>query len=1808
MRSSLTSIFLTLPLFTWAVTPTPATALNGNFVLNGAGSTIDATTLASTVGYFMQSGSIALNNVTFKNFFTVGGAGSGGGAGMGGVLFVNSGVTATINNVSFLANSVQGGLGGVGTVGGSLNNDIIVPTSPGTNGANGGTVYTLASLFNNANGVDGRNGFIGGNAINGPGGNAGNGGNGGDGTGDSVQIDYQLAADAAGIASTIAGAVQCGILTGSLAALEFPLAAILGFTADPFLAGFADAQDAVNQAINIILLQIDAIICGNHQEYIATIQILGDILAAAIDVTAFELAGSSGVGAPGGDGNFGGNGSFGFGGGAGGNGGNGGDAFIASVALGGNGGTGGNGGNGGFGGGGGSSGQGGQGGNNGFFAFVESGVLQGQYGNPGFGGFGAGNGTEDGNNGGGGSGLGGAIFLAAGGILNFTGPAFFGGNDALDGGSTNSGFPGLSAGTDLFMMTGSTVTFNPGAGHTITFLGTIADDSAATSDVYNFVPRGSGAGVLVESGLVIFGGVNTYSGQTHITGGVLQAADGVGIDLDSNIFLAGGILQGEGILTRYLGTQPNRIQFAPGIASGFSSAGGDFTVILDGGIPIVWGAPFFLTSGVPFLFGSASATNNVIFTNPLNLAGATQTILATANALNTNIAILAGVISNGSLTIGDVTHTGNVELSAANTYVGPTIVNGGTVILTGSLLSPTVTINTGATFQDVNGGLLIGTALTVNGTFIINANQIIGDLEGTGVIELNCSVLTVNSGTFSGVIESTCLTGGLTKTTGGTLTLSGNNTFLGPTLLLGGILDLTGTLQSETVTTILGTVFNDVNGGLGLGVNLINGGIFNLGANDTINTLVNTGTINGFGFFLTANTYLLNNGSIINAGLGPGILTTNGTVLINGPVESTNITINLGSTLTLGAAGLLLDVPDVTVNGTFVLNGNEVIGELFGSGDVSIQLGSLTLESGSFTGVISGSNPIFGIIKNTTETVTIFGNNTYIGFTDINAGVFDLFGSLDSLFINIAIGALFIDEHGGLSNLTTVTNAGTLNFFDNDTIFALINSGTINGFGFTLTALTYLLENNSFIFVNLGPGVVTTTGTVNIFGSVGANIVNIDIGSTLIINGSQLLSSGATVNVDGTLIINGATQIINILNGTNGTVIANFFQINNGGNFTGSIFIDTFDVNGGTLIINNSIFDVNTLIVNNGSIFILEGGFSSTVINSILIENNSTLEITNNETVNVHTNITIENNSFFDVFNGSTVIIGGNIFLDTGSTINIDASSFIQVTDIVTEVNTFINVVNSSSLIYLILEGNATINNFGNTFINTTTIEGSLTFINNLTDIGIINLSNNIDTLTIDNNYTEGGTVETLINNTNNFSQIRIGGNVTLLSTSILDVFMNSNAFVFGNSFQFLSNLSGGSISVNGNWGEIFLFINGVLANSNTIIFDTATGQIIVIGTTPFPPGPPGPPSPIPFETLCCTCNGLKVSNAIFKNALINGNQINSNTVAGKIAKQVLLNSNQASTAGRCKAINTFIPTFYGCLADFAFMGDRALASRVWDRVTVFADLPDHCRPRVSGFAGYLESNQHKLHKCNLDRQDIYGGADYSTCKGFSFGATVTDTSGKVKSHKQHGKSDVDGNAAMIYFRKTIGEYVTAFGTVSGSFLDNHIHRHTLFGKVKSRTETKAVTGFLGLQIDALKYEQFSFAPRVNMVYSQAHVRAFSEKGEIDALHDGGFNAKFLTGELGFSALYTSRYISVEGTCGVEQPFMSHKNKMHMYVVADPNISYPVYLSQSTKTKFSGGLNLGSSPWKRTTFFLGYEVVSGGVWDHIFNTGVRISL
>jgi Domain of unknown function (DUF4347) len=150
--------------FTSDITETGVlSTINKDLSFIGGGHFLDG---ASTYrGFFVDSGTISISNLTIKNAVAKGGdggsGGGGGAAGMGGALFIKSG-TVTVNNVTFDHDTAVGGNGGNGGDGNG--------SGGGGNGSNGG-----GGSF--GNGGDG-NGSFGGS----------NGGNGGNGFGSGPSI------------------------------------------------------------------------------------------------------------------------------------------------------------------------------------------------------------------------------------------------------------------------------------------------------------------------------------------------------------------------------------------------------------------------------------------------------------------------------------------------------------------------------------------------------------------------------------------------------------------------------------------------------------------------------------------------------------------------------------------------------------------------------------------------------------------------------------------------------------------------------------------------------------------------------------------------------------------------------------------------------------------------------------------------------------------------------------------------------------------------------------------------------------------------------------------------------------------------------------------------------------------------------------------------------------------------------------------------------------------------------------------------------------------------------------------------------------------------------------------------------------------------------------------------------------------------------------------------------------------------------------------------------------------------------------
>lgn len=713
-----------------------------------------------------MSGTASISNQTISSSQTTGGAGSGGGAGLGGAMFVGDGATVNLDNVDFLGNTAMGGQGGAGKTGGAMNSRSggtpPAASNDGQDGSSGG------AFVNSGDGVGGSGGEAGQDGTNSAGGAGGDGGSGSNGSLSTADLVKAIADQVTAAYEAVSEPTVAGLYT----ALATAFTTASGAAA---VGGVNVGGPAPNPALATALATVAGTMTTKAGEAgtssgVAAVQLAAEAAyITALQVTTYAT-GASGLGGDAGDGGAGGAGAFGFGGGAGGAGGNGGAAVGASAALGGDGGNGGDGGRGGFGGGGGMGGNRGLDGDSG--RDVPPSDIGSFWGAGGAAGFGGGvgstaDGSANGTGGGGGSGFGGAVFVADGGTLNITGNATFAGNSVFGGSSANGGEAGQAAGSDLFMMTGSTVNLDPGEGNTITFNGSIADDSRA-SIAGTGIASGSGAGITVKSGRVIFNGTNTYTGGTTIAGGVLQADDGTGIHNGSNINFAGGVLQTSGTFDRFLGTAPDRVQWTG--SGGFAAIGGDLTVRLNSGAGLTWGQGSFVTDGASLLFGSDSADSDVTFVNGIDLAGGTRTIVNNGGADGGNRAILAGVLSNGGLVLGDGTTEGTIVLTGRNTHQGSTTVNSGTNLV-------------------LSGGGSIGSSseVAVDGSLDISETDdgaSLVSLSGDGSVELGIKDLTISNGStgFSGIVSGT---GGL-SVNGGTQTLSGVNTFSGATAIAGG--------------------------------------------------------------------------------------------------------------------------------------------------------------------------------------------------------------------------------------------------------------------------------------------------------------------------------------------------------------------------------------------------------------------------------------------------------------------------------------------------------------------------------------------------------------------------------------------------------------------------------------------------------------------------------------------------------------------------------------------------------------------------------------------------------------------------------------------------------------------------------------------------------------------------------------------------------------------------------------------------------------------------------------------------------------
>ncbi|WP_445243932.1 DUF4347 domain-containing protein, partial [Microcoleus sp. S13_B4] len=169
----------TITLTTGVTTGRPNQLIDSNIAFIGGGFTVSGDNVSPSPDvrpFFVKSGIVSFTNMTISGGRALGGPGSGGGAGMGGGLFVYNG-TVSLNSVTFSNNSAIGGDGSGGRGGSAY----FVPFNPANDGATAGGANNSYAAGGNA--IAGNGGFGGAGGIGigggGKGGGFGRGGNGG---------------------------------------------------------------------------------------------------------------------------------------------------------------------------------------------------------------------------------------------------------------------------------------------------------------------------------------------------------------------------------------------------------------------------------------------------------------------------------------------------------------------------------------------------------------------------------------------------------------------------------------------------------------------------------------------------------------------------------------------------------------------------------------------------------------------------------------------------------------------------------------------------------------------------------------------------------------------------------------------------------------------------------------------------------------------------------------------------------------------------------------------------------------------------------------------------------------------------------------------------------------------------------------------------------------------------------------------------------------------------------------------------------------------------------------------------------------------------------------------------------------------------------------------------------------------------------------------------------------------------------------------------------------------------------------------
>ena len=728
----------------------------------------------------------------------------------------------------------------------------------------------------------------------------------------------------------------------------------------------------------------------------------------------------------------------------------------------------------------------------------------------------------------------------------------------------------------------------------ITISAAISDSSAGAS------------GVTINStstGVTTLSGANTYSGITTLNRGTLA--------------ISLGASETNGAASSVLGAIP--VSATPG------------KLVFNGGTLSITpsGAWSMATNrGIQVNAGGGTITNT---------AGQTLTmssIIAGTGAMTFNITSSSGGITLGS---GN-TFSGGATLSGAGTFFANNAANYGTGTLTlnGAQMRSSTTafsslpnaVNIAATTKFVSVGG--EQTLTFSGPAVLTGGS------RTLTADVGSSVAG-KSVTFSGGISEDIAGRGLTKSGTGTLTLSGASTYTGTTTVSAGRLALTKNTALYSNNPVSWTAANiTVASGATLALNTGTSGTDF--TSDNIDTIAALGTAStGFvgGSFLgldttSGNFTYASNLENTNAGanarglikLGSNSLTVSGTNSYTGITMIGGGTLVAGSTSAFGAEGndvYFMTTPAAGTSGNQLAGGNLELAtdssvnayDLNGTSSFSSTLTLSRANNGDgFTqnlGVWTAGNSTLIVAKGAnwsmvgTPTVaftagmnvgggsagssTLTPTDTNISITGpVNIGINNAAKTLvlDGNIAGNSISGNITNNLNTLSLAKSGTSTWTLSGNNSYTGTTAVNAGTLKA-----GSTTGLSSASAFTTADVATAILDLDGNSNTIGSLaggGAAGGNVALGSATLTTGGNNTSTSYAGNISGT-----SGNLIKTGSGV--------FTLASANGYTG-----TTAVNGGTLIVNNTLASSGTTVANLATL-----GGTGSIANLVTVNSGGTL-------------------------------------------------------------------------------------------------------------------------------------------------------------------------------------------------------------------------------------------------------------------------------------------------------------------------------------------------------------------------------------------------------------------------------------------------------------------------------------------------------------------------------------------------------------------------------------------------------------------------